>query len=120
VKQLPKHRIHNYADKLWFGRSFPKVHKAIDLPYIVYGRSHRRFFHTYKEAYPIGYIVSGEAKGALSGAFHIWLDKECSEDKDFRRWLDWAAKEDARYTKQIAKQAKKTRQSRAKKRRKKS
>jgi hypothetical protein len=113
MKLLPKHKPHNYADKLLFGKSFPEVHKTIDLPYIVYGRSHRRFFHPYKEAYPIGYIITGEAKGALSGAFHVWLDKECSEDKDFKRWLDWAAKEDAKLSKQIARQAKIIRWNRA-------
>jgi hypothetical protein len=120
VKQLPKHKTHNYADKLWFGKSFPKVHRAIDLPYIFCGRSHRRFFHTYKEAYCLGYIASAEAKGALSGAFHVWLDEECSRDKGFKRWLDWAAREDARFTKQIAKQTKRIQQSRANKRREKS
>jgi len=87
VKQTPKHKTHNYADKLWFGKSFPAVHRAIDFPYIFYGRSHRQFFHTYKEACPIGYIVTGEAKGALSGAFHVWLDEACSKDKDLARAL---------------------------------
>lgn len=117
---MPKHRTHKYADKLWFGKPYAKVHLAIDLPYVVYGRSHRRFFHTYEEAYCLGYIASGEANGALAGAFHVWLDKECSKDKDFKKWLDWAAEEDAKFTKQIAKQAKKIRQNDAKKRRKKS
>lgn len=94
------------------------MHKAIDLPYIVYGRSHRRFFHTYKEAYPIGYIVTGEAKGGLSGVFHVWLDKACSEDKHFKRWLDWSADEDAKFARKIARQAKAIRRNRAKNRRK--
>jgi hypothetical protein len=113
---LPKHKTHNFADKLWFGRSFPKVHEALDLPYVIYGRRHRRFFHTYKEAYPIGYVVSGEAKGALSGVFHVWLDRVCSEDKVFKRWLDWAAEEDERFSKQIARQAKKVHHNRRERR----
>jgi hypothetical protein len=96
-----------------------RKYRAIDLPYIFYGRSHRRFFHTYEEAYPIGYIVSGEAKGALSGTFHVWLDKKCSEDRDFKIWLDWAAKEDVKFSRQIARQEKRILQGRMKKRHKK-
>lgn len=114
---MPKHKIHKYADKLLFNKCFPKVHRAIDLPYIFYGRSHRRYFHTYKEGYCIGYIASGEAKGALSGLLHVWLDEQCSRDKDFKLWLNWAAEEDARFTKQMAKQRKKMRQSRMRKKR---
>lgn len=117
--QLPGHRTHKYADRLWFNKSYPEIHKAIDFPYIFYGRTHRRYFHTYKEAYQIGYTVSGKTEGALSGAFHVWLDRECSTDKEFKRWLDWTAKEDAKLSRQIAKQRGKIRQLRAKRWRKK-
>jgi hypothetical protein len=112
--QLPSHRTHKYADKICFGKPFPKVHEMIDLPYISYRKGHRRFFHTYKEAYCIGYIVSGEVKGGLSGALHVWLDEECSKDRNFKKWMNWAAKEDAKLSRQMAKQRRKIRQLRAK------
>jgi hypothetical protein len=106
---LPGHKAHRYADKLMFGKSFPKVHKAIDFPYIIYKRSHRKYFHTYKEALPIGYMITGEAKGALSGAFHVWLDRACSEDKEFKTWLQWATEENTRFRRQMARQKRKMR-----------
>ena len=115
---MPKHRTHKYADKLLFGKPYPQVHHAIDLPYVVYGRKHRQFYHTYKEGYCLGYIVTGEANGALAGVFHVWLDQECSKDKDFKKWLDWSAEEDAKFTRKMARQARKIRRSHAKKRRK--
>jgi hypothetical protein len=50
----------------------------------------------------MGYIVSGQAGGALSGLLHVWLDQECSKDPCFKRWLEFSAKKDAEFNKEMA------------------
>jgi len=92
---LPPHRSHNYVDKLLFGRSYPRVHKAIDQPCFVLGRKHRRLFHTPEDAYIMGSLASSDQWGGLVGLTHIWLDKKCSEDKEFKKVIDFMAKQDA-------------------------
>jgi hypothetical protein len=35
---MPKYRVHRYVDKLFYPKSFPEVHRAIDRPCLFLGR----------------------------------------------------------------------------------
>jgi hypothetical protein len=46
----------------------------MDLPAKFMGPSHRRVLHSLPESILIGYLLSGKAEGALSGALHVLAD----------------------------------------------
>jgi hypothetical protein len=104
---MPKHKVHNYSDKLLFSKNFAKIHRAIDRPYVFLGRKHRSVFHTFEEAYYLGCIVGGGHTAGAAGMFHVWLDQECSKDKNFKKWLELSADLDRKLTREIAKRRKK-------------
>jgi hypothetical protein len=109
---MPKHKTHKYFARLLLGKAYSKVDKQIDLPYVWLGRKHRKLFHTYYEAFCVGYINSGEWKGALAGIYHVWLDRKCSEDLRFKKFMDLMSREDARFNNEMRKFQKKMRQQR--------
>jgi hypothetical protein len=74
VSSMPKNRTHGKISKLLLGKSFPEVDKALDFSSRVLGRSQRRVLHTLPEAILVGLIVSGQAKGCVSGAVHVIVD----------------------------------------------
>jgi hypothetical protein len=59
-------------------------------------------FHTPKEAYMVASLASPDPQAGLSGLLHVWLDKKCSEDKDFKKWLQLMAKEHELWKKHMA------------------
>lgn len=92
---MPSHRVHLFVDRLLFGRGYKRLHVAIDYPVRVFGRSHRRFFHTVQEAVDFAILLYGIDEDAVFAArFHVWLDYECSRDKKFRRLLMSEAQRD--------------------------
>jgi hypothetical protein len=100
---VPKHKTHRHFARSVLGKAYREVDRQIDLPYIWLGRKHRALFHTYYEAFCVGYITSGEWKGALAGVYHVWLDRKCSEDPRFKKFINWTAKEDARFKNEMRK-----------------
>jgi hypothetical protein len=104
---MPKHKTHKYFARLLLGKAYSKVDKQIDLPYVWLGRKHRALFHTYYEAFCVGYITSGEWKGALAGVYHVWLDRKCSEDPRFKKFMDWMSREDAGFKNKMIRERKK-------------
>lgn len=100
---MPKHRTHKFFTKSLLGKPYEEVHRALDLPFVVLGRKHRVLFHTMDEAFCLGYINTGEWKGSAASVYHVWLDRECSKDKEFKRFLDWAAMQDVKFDKEMRK-----------------
>ena len=98
---MPGHTVHRYYDRLVLGKSYDEVHRALDRPYSVLRGQHRRLFHTPEEAYMIGVLASSGHGGGVAGLSHVWLDKKCSKDKEFKKLLKLMAKEDARWRKQM-------------------
>jgi hypothetical protein len=43
----------------------------------------------------MGSLAPSDQWGGLVGWTHIWLDKKCSEDKEFKKLTDLMAKQDA-------------------------
>lgn len=91
---MPSRRAHNYVNRLIFGKPFPEVNRAIDSAYLFAGRGHRRFFHKPEEAFIMGNLATLDYRGGQVGLFHAWLDKMCSKDKEFKKWLEFMAKQD--------------------------
>ena len=86
---LPSHRVHTYMDWQLFGRSFWRIHRLIDKPYLVFGRKHRMFFHTIPEAVMIARrYFPGDFQAEEAAAFHVHLDNTCSEDMFYKRRLE--------------------------------
>lgn len=98
---MPSHRMHKYTTELFFGAPYGQVHEAIDKAYVFAGRKHRRFFHDPLEAYVMGMIASSDSKGGPVGLFHVWLDEQCSKDKHLKKWLEFSAKQDALWKRQM-------------------
>jgi hypothetical protein len=114
---MPKHKLHRYIDKVIHGKSFPEVHTAIDLPYIVLGRKHREMFHTPEEAFMMGSIVSQDSRGGFAGLTHVWLDRECSMDKNFQKFVEFMAHQDQLIDKDMRRLKKRTKKGRRKRKR---
>ena len=105
--RVPSRKSHNYFSQLVFGDSYDKVHAYIDGPYKWLGRKHRRLYHTQKEAFTIGLMLTGTASGGLAGAAHVLLDSECSENKELKKILETQEKQDAKEKKNFQKFIKK-------------
>jgi hypothetical protein len=71
---MPEHKIHMQLDKLVLGKSYPEVHRALDLLPMKLGLYHK-LFHDESTAMMIGYLLDGPS-GALSALLHIWLDRQ--------------------------------------------
>lgn len=97
---MPSHKVHVFVDRQLFGRSFRKLHKALDKPYLVFGRKHRVFFHDYWSAIEVAKRVCPDDSTAIeAAAMHVYLDEQCSNDKRYHEQLRWLADEDVRHRK---------------------
>lgn len=99
---MPKHKIHRYVDEIVLGKPYGEVHRAIDRPYILLRRKHRKMFHTPKEAYVVASLASSDPQAGLSGLLHVQIDKKCSKDKKFKKLLQLNAKEHELWKKHMA------------------
>jgi len=86
---MPSHKIHTYMDWQLFGRSYWRLHRAIDKPYLVFGRRHRIFFHDFPSAVGVARILfPGNYQAEEAAMFHVHLDNMCSQDRFFKRKLE--------------------------------
>ena|SRR3990170_2082222 len=96
---MPSHRVHRYDSRLGFGKPYGEVHRAIDIGFLWLGRKHRRVFHTLEEAFLVGSLVGNDGMGGWAGVEHVLLDRVCSEHPEYRKFLEFQAKEDAKFRK---------------------
>jgi hypothetical protein len=85
---MPKHKIHKYVDRLFFGKSHPKVHRAIDGPYKLFGKKHRIIFHTPMQGFIVGALTESSIEGGVSGALHVIVDQQTSTNKKLKNILE--------------------------------
>jgi hypothetical protein len=71
---MPRKNTHKKISKIVLGRDYGEVDALIDWPVRFLGKSHRKLNHTLVEAIVIGFLASGEARGAAAGALHIVVD----------------------------------------------
>lgn len=99
---MPKHIVHNAIDRYYFGRSYPKLHKALDRPVKFLGKRHRILFHDATWAiYIARKIYPGDINAEKSACLHLEIDKMCSENKEFKKFLEEWVQRTARKNKQI-------------------
>jgi hypothetical protein len=86
---LPKFVVHAYVSRLFFGKSYWKVHREMDRPFKYLGRRHRILFHDFSSAYAIASeLYPGDFNAVQAAWLHIHLDEQCSNDPELRRWLE--------------------------------
>ena len=93
---MPSRRAHRYVTRLFLGKEFDEVHKAIDAPSKKLGPSHRKLFHSYDQAARLATLVSGDPAASYAGALHVRLDELCSKDPVFASIVELGARLDAR------------------------
>lgn len=86
---MPGWRTHNFIDRIFFGRSYSKIHRKMDEPFKYFGRSHRVLFHDPASAYTIAEsCYPGDPNAILAALLHIQCDELCSADPEYRRYLE--------------------------------
>ena len=94
---MPSHRIHCYVDRMLFGRSFWKLHREIDMPYLFLGRKHRVLFHDGFSSVIIARgLYPGDQEAETAALVHCHIDVMCSEDPFFKKQLEFLADLDAK------------------------
>ena len=95
-----------------FGRSYWKLHRAIDKPYLVFGRRHRMFFHDFPSAVGVARIYfPGNFQAEEAAMFHVHLDNLCSQDLFFKGHLEILANSYYRNKRKSGKKRKKAKRS---------
>ncbi len=85
--------MHTFADHMYFGKSYWKLHKLIDKPVLVFKRNHCVFFHDPYSACSIAKrYYPGDPQAQEAALLHIMLDNMCSEDPKFKKNLESLAK----------------------------
>jgi hypothetical protein len=83
---MPSRRFHTAVDRLFLGRSFPEVHRALDSPSQRLGTRHRALFHDPLSAVLVGRSIAGD-EGALSAFLHVITDWSSSSLRRLLRTL---------------------------------
>jgi hypothetical protein len=86
---LPGWDVHLYIDRVFFGKSYYKIHRQIDWPFKIVGKDHRRFFHDPLSARIIAETCyPGDESAVLAAYGHIVLDKFCTENPEYMKILE--------------------------------
>jgi hypothetical protein len=102
---MPSLAVHCYIDGSFFGRAYPRLHKALDAPFLILGRYHRVLFHDYGTAvYIARREYPGDPNAERAAILHIEFDRMCSEDIEYKRFMRYLAKDSAKQRKRIRKQ----------------
>lgn len=72
-----------------FGRSYWRLHRLIDKPYLVFGRRHRIFFHDFPSAVSVArHYFPGNFQAEQAAVLHVHLDNMCSNDPIYKKKLE--------------------------------
>jgi hypothetical protein len=98
---MPSLKIHCFWDRQLFGRSFWRLHKALDKPYLVLGLKHRIIFHDGWSATEVAKkIYPNDPVACEAAVAHVLLDEQCSHDKRFHEFMKEMYKIDAKNRRQ--------------------
>ena len=96
MKNLPGLEVHCHIDRIYLGRTFPKLHRALDRSVKVLGKRHRVLYHDYASAIVIAKKeYPGDRDAERAAILHIQYDEICSKDPAYRKLLEIKAKEAA-------------------------
>jgi hypothetical protein len=89
---LPGHVVHFYADRVFFNKTYYKIHRNIDFPVHWLHWRHRKLYHDLvsaiffaKNCYP------GDDNAVMSAWLHIELDDLCSRNPAWKAQLEYFA-----------------------------
>ncbi len=72
---MPGHQVHTFMDRVFFGKSYWKLHDFIDSAYFVCGRWHRKYYHDFLSAITIGKnLYPNDSQASDAAVLHILLD----------------------------------------------
>lgn len=82
---MPGWRVHCFLDRVFYGKSYYKIHRKMDAPVLFFGRKHRMYFHDSLSAYVIGQKCYPNDPNAIAAAnLHIYIDQLCSADSGLK------------------------------------
>ena len=91
---MPSHTVHTFMDRVFFGKSYWRLHDFIDSAYFVVGRWHRKYYHDFYSAITIGKnLYPNDSQASDAAVLHILLDDVCSYYPDLKKLLEKKAKE---------------------------
>jgi hypothetical protein len=92
-------------DRVFFQKSYWRIHKMIDSAYFVVGRWHRKYYHNNVNALSIANnMYPGDPVALEAAVLHLWLDIWCSSNPHIKKMLEDAAK---KYYKEMKRSKKK-------------
>ena len=94
---MPSHKIHNFIDRQLFGKSYWRLHRALDAPYIFMGKRHRVLLHDcFTSTLLARQLYPTDPRAEQAALVHCQLDTLCSSDPNFRKQLEILADLDGR------------------------
>ena len=94
---MPSHKIHCYVDRMLFGKSYWRLHRQIDKPFLFLGKKHRVLFHDVFSVVAIAQkLYPWDPMAEEAGLVHVQIDLLCSSDPFFKRQLKYFAEQDAK------------------------
>jgi hypothetical protein len=78
---MPSYTVHCRLSIELFGKSYYKLHKAIDSAFFFAGSHHRRYFHDYQAVLVFAQMLyPGDDFAVAAGKYHLELDWMFTED----------------------------------------
>jgi hypothetical protein len=94
---MPSNKVHRYMDRVLFGKSYWKIHDAIDKPWLFLGPRHRVLFHDSVSVLAIAeYYYPGDKNAEAAALYHVKLDFMCSSDPALKAQLEFLAEQDGK------------------------
>lgn len=85
---MPGWRVHVYLDRMFFGKSYWKIHRKMDSAVVVLGRKHRILYHDAAAAAAIAQdCYPGDADAIEAAYLHILTDELCTADPGYKKSL---------------------------------
>jgi hypothetical protein len=94
---MPSHKVHCFVDRVLFGKSYWRLHRQIDMPFLFLGNKHRVLFHDPFTPVAIAqWLYPGDPRAKESALVHVQIDSLCSTNPIFKMQLEYFAEQDAR------------------------
>lgn len=106
---MPDHQVHCFVDRKMFGKSYRKLHQAIDKPYVILKQRHRVMFHDPFSCLTLArHLYPYDPTAEEAALLHVELDNMCSRDPFVHKQLILLARQDSRNRKRSRKLKNKT------------
>jgi hypothetical protein len=90
---LPGLSVHSYIDRLFFGKSYWRIHRRMDGPVATLGKNHRILYHDPPTACAIARsLYPSDPIAERAAVYHIIVDHLCSQNPSLKRSLERLAK----------------------------